>query len=70
MSVYIYSAGITGLGSLREACRVIHVHHHMTYSDMDICLICMQEAVTVQGDHERLLHIQRVIKELPTPHFR
>ncbi|KAL7389880.1 hypothetical protein ABVT39_011459 [Epinephelus coioides] len=28
------------------------------------------EAVTVQGDHERLLHIQRVIKELPTPHFR
>ncbi|XP_042354977.1 rho GTPase-activating protein 31 [Plectropomus leopardus] len=28
------------------------------------------EAVTVQGDHERLLHIQGVIKELPTPHFR
>ncbi|XP_045897044.1 rho GTPase-activating protein 31 [Micropterus dolomieu] len=28
------------------------------------------EVVSVQGDHERLLHIQRVIKELPTPHFR
>ncbi|XP_076607501.1 rho GTPase-activating protein 31 [Chaetodon auriga] len=28
------------------------------------------EVVTVRGDHERLLHIQRVIKELPTPHFR
>ncbi|XP_041656680.1 rho GTPase-activating protein 31 isoform X2 [Cheilinus undulatus] len=28
------------------------------------------EAATVQGDHERLLHIQRVIKELPIPHFR
>lgn len=28
------------------------------------------EAVTVQGDHERLVHIQSVIKELPTPHFR
>ncbi|XP_029304638.1 rho GTPase-activating protein 31 [Cottoperca gobio] len=26
--------------------------------------------VLVQGDHERLLHIQGVIKELPTPHFR
>ncbi|XP_028276996.1 rho GTPase-activating protein 31-like isoform X1 [Parambassis ranga] len=28
------------------------------------------EAVSVHGDHERLLHIQRVIKELPTPHFK
>lgn len=28
------------------------------------------EATSVQGDHEKLLHIQRVIKELPTPHFR
>uniref|UniRef100_A0A671TPW5 Rho GTPase activating protein 31 n=1 Tax=Sparus aurata TaxID=8175 RepID=A0A671TPW5_SPAAU len=28
------------------------------------------EVVRVQGDHERLLHIQRVVKELPTPHFR
>ncbi|XP_040006994.1 rho GTPase-activating protein 31 [Xiphias gladius] len=28
------------------------------------------EAVSVQGDHERLLYIQKVIKELPTPHFR
>ncbi|TMS13835.1 Rho GTPase-activating protein 31 [Larimichthys crocea] len=28
------------------------------------------EVVSVQGDHERLLHIQRVIKELPRPHFR
>nr|XP_020454449.1 rho GTPase-activating protein 31 isoform X2 [Monopterus albus] len=28
------------------------------------------EAVTVQGDNERLLYIQRVVKELPTPHFR
>uniref|UniRef100_UPI0037E8D91F rho GTPase-activating protein 31 n=1 Tax=Semicossyphus pulcher TaxID=241346 RepID=UPI0037E8D91F len=28
------------------------------------------EAASVQGDHERLLHIQRVIKELPAPHFR
>ncbi|XP_074529246.1 rho GTPase-activating protein 31 isoform X2 [Halichoeres trimaculatus] len=28
------------------------------------------EAASVQGDHERVLHIQRVIKELPTPHFR
>lgn len=35
-----------------------------------VCLFHMQEVVTVQGDHERLLHIQRVIKELPTPHFR
>ncbi|KAM3869208.1 rho GTPase-activating protein 31-like [Diretmus argenteus] len=28
------------------------------------------EAVSVQGDHEKLLHIQSVIKELPIPHFR
>ncbi|XP_035522222.1 rho GTPase-activating protein 31 [Morone saxatilis] len=28
------------------------------------------EVVSVQGNHERLLHIQSVIKELPTPHFR
>ncbi|XP_022046252.2 rho GTPase-activating protein 31 [Acanthochromis polyacanthus] len=28
------------------------------------------EAVSVHGNHERLLHIQRVIKELPAPHFR
>ncbi|XP_054481766.1 rho GTPase-activating protein 31 [Anoplopoma fimbria] len=28
------------------------------------------EVVSVQGEHERLLHIQRVIKELPVPHFR
>ncbi|KAM9788454.1 rho GTPase-activating protein 31 [Neosynchiropus ocellatus] len=28
------------------------------------------ETVSVCGDHERLLHIQRVIKELPSPHFR
>nr|XP_020489077.1 rho GTPase-activating protein 31 [Labrus bergylta] len=28
------------------------------------------DAASVKGDHERLLHIQRVIKELPTPHFR
>nr|XP_057943920.1 rho GTPase-activating protein 31 [Doryrhamphus excisus] len=28
------------------------------------------EAVSVYGDHERLLHIQKVVKELPTPHFR
>ncbi|XP_072231142.1 rho GTPase-activating protein 31 isoform X1 [Leuresthes tenuis] len=28
------------------------------------------EAILVPGDHERLLHIQTVIKELPTPHFR
>ncbi|GAA6232249.1 rho GTPase-activating protein 31 [Lates japonicus] len=28
------------------------------------------EVVSVQGDHERLLYIQKVIKELPTPHFR
>ncbi|XP_034538733.1 rho GTPase-activating protein 31 [Notolabrus celidotus] len=28
------------------------------------------EAATVQGDHARLLHIQRVVKELPTPHLR
>ncbi|XP_041864990.1 rho GTPase-activating protein 31 isoform X2 [Melanotaenia boesemani] len=28
------------------------------------------EAVSVHGDHERLLHIQEVIKELPTPHFK
>ncbi|KAK2828577.1 hypothetical protein Q5P01_019611 [Channa striata] len=28
------------------------------------------EAVSVQGDHERLLYLQRVIKELPAPHFR
>ncbi|KAM3601921.1 uncharacterized protein V6R79_021300 [Siganus canaliculatus] len=28
------------------------------------------ELVKVQGDHERLVHIQRVIKELPRPHFR
>lgn len=28
------------------------------------------EAVSVQGDHDKLLHIQKVIKELPTAHFR
>ncbi|KAK1882347.1 Rho GTPase-activating protein 31 [Dissostichus eleginoides] len=28
------------------------------------------KTVLVQGDNERLLHIQGVIKELPTPHFR
>ncbi|XP_040907624.1 rho GTPase-activating protein 31 [Toxotes jaculatrix] len=28
------------------------------------------EVVSVQGDHERLLYIQKVIKELPTSHFR
>ncbi|KAM4620842.1 rho GTPase-activating protein 31 [Polymixia lowei] len=28
------------------------------------------EAVSVQGDHEKLLHIKSVIKELPIPHFR
>ncbi|XP_074467797.1 rho GTPase-activating protein 31 isoform X2 [Sebastes fasciatus] len=28
------------------------------------------DVVLIQGDHERLLHIQGVIKELPTPHFR
>ncbi|KAM9728411.1 rho GTPase-activating protein 31 isoform 2-T3 [Menidia menidia] len=28
------------------------------------------EAISVPGDHERLLHIQTVIKELPPPHFR
>lgn len=28
------------------------------------------EAVSVQGDHEKLSHIQKAIKELPTPHFR
>ncbi|KAM8898710.1 rho GTPase-activating protein 31 [Spinachia spinachia] len=28
------------------------------------------EVVSVQGDHERVLHIRGVIKELPTPHFR
>ncbi|XP_053702867.1 rho GTPase-activating protein 31 [Synchiropus splendidus] len=28
------------------------------------------ETVSVCGDHERLLHIQKVIKELPSPHFR
>lgn len=28
------------------------------------------EAASVRGDHERLLHIQRVIRELPTPHFK
>ncbi|XP_029925641.1 rho GTPase-activating protein 31 [Myripristis murdjan] len=28
------------------------------------------EAVSVQGDHEKLLQIQKVIKELPVPHFR
>lgn len=28
------------------------------------------EVVSVQGDHERLVHIQRVVKELPGPHFR
>lgn len=38
--------------------------------DVDICLFYMQAVVSVPGDHERLLHIQRVIKELPTSHFR
>uniref|UniRef100_A0A665V3Q3 Rho GTPase activating protein 31 n=1 Tax=Echeneis naucrates TaxID=173247 RepID=A0A665V3Q3_ECHNA len=28
------------------------------------------EVVSVQGDHERLVYIQKVVKELPTPHFR
>lgn len=30
----------------------------------------MQEVVSVQGDHERLVYVQKIIKELPTPHFR
>lgn len=34
------------------------------------CAVRMQEVVSVQDDHERLLHIQKVIKELPTAHFR
>lgn len=37
---------------------------------MYMCLFYMQEAVSVQGDHEKLLQIQKVIKELPVPHFR
>ncbi|XP_035482345.1 rho GTPase-activating protein 31 isoform X1 [Scophthalmus maximus] len=28
------------------------------------------EVVSVQGDHERLVYVQKIIKELPTPHFR
>uniref|UniRef100_H2LQN2 Rho GTPase activating protein 31 n=1 Tax=Oryzias latipes TaxID=8090 RepID=H2LQN2_ORYLA len=28
------------------------------------------EAISVQGDHEKLSHIQGVIRELPAPHFR
>ncbi|KAF7670378.1 hypothetical protein LDENG_00299620 [Lucifuga dentata] len=28
------------------------------------------EAVLVQGEHEKFLHIQKIIKELPIPHFR
>uniref|UniRef100_A0A674N6G7 Rho GTPase activating protein 31 n=1 Tax=Takifugu rubripes TaxID=31033 RepID=A0A674N6G7_TAKRU len=28
------------------------------------------EVVRVQGEHERLLYIRKVVKELPTPHFR
>ncbi|XP_068600952.1 rho GTPase-activating protein 31 [Brachionichthys hirsutus] len=28
------------------------------------------EVVKVQGDHERLLYIQRVVRDLPTPHLR
>ncbi|KAG7515889.1 hypothetical protein JOB18_017888 [Solea senegalensis] len=28
------------------------------------------EVVLVQGDHERLVYVQKIIKELPTPHFR
>ncbi|XP_029029960.1 rho GTPase-activating protein 31 [Betta splendens] len=28
------------------------------------------ETVSVQGDHERLVYIQKVVKQLPTPHFR
>ncbi|CAG00569.1 unnamed protein product [Tetraodon nigroviridis] len=28
------------------------------------------DVVRVQGEHERLLHIRRVVKELPAPHFR
>lgn len=40
-------------------------------SDLDVLFLFeSQEVVSVQGDHERLLHIQGVIKELPTPHFR
>lgn len=39
-------------------------------NSFQICLFDMQEVVRVQGEHERLLHIQRVVKELPTPHFR
>ncbi|KAG7217334.1 hypothetical protein INR49_027878, partial [Caranx melampygus] len=38
--------------------------------DMDMCLFNMQDVVSVQGEHERLLYIQKVIKELPVPHFR
>ncbi|XP_077361021.1 rho GTPase-activating protein 31 [Festucalex cinctus] len=28
------------------------------------------EVASVCGDHERLLHIQKTVKQLPTPHFR
>lgn len=28
------------------------------------------EAVSVQGDHDKLFHIQKVVKELPTAHFK
>ncbi|XP_061558475.1 rho GTPase-activating protein 31 [Phycodurus eques] len=28
------------------------------------------EVASVCGDHERLLHIQKIVKQLPTPHFR
>ncbi|XP_077597381.1 rho GTPase-activating protein 31 [Stigmatopora nigra] len=28
------------------------------------------EVASVCGDHERLVHIQKTVKELPTPHFR
>lgn len=38
--------------------------------DVDMCLFGMQDVVSVQGEHERILYIQKVIKELPVPHFR
>ncbi|KAM9781398.1 rho GTPase-activating protein 31 [Syngnathus typhle] len=28
------------------------------------------EVASVCGDHERLVHIQKIVKQLPTPHFR
>lgn len=46
------------------------MHLNLLTADKDYFDCDMQDVVKVQGEHERLLHIQKVVKELPSPHFR